>query len=73
MAWSYWHRKHFVMEEGGTESLVGEEWVGVEEEEVSLRWLGSGVAAELQGEEAVVERGKLGTGLPSQALGEAVH
>lgn len=46
--------------------------MGVEEGEVSLRWLGSGVAGEQQGEEVVVERSSRGTGLPFQALEEAM-
>lgn len=61
------------MEKGGTGSWVGEELVGVEEEGVSLRWLGSGVAGEQQGEEVVIETGIQGTDLPFQALEEAVH
>lgn len=46
MAWNYWHCKNFVREVGGTGSWVKEEWVGVEEEGVSPRWLDSGVAGE---------------------------
>lgn len=68
MAWSCWHYKHFVKEEEDT-GCWGEEGEG---EEVSLRWLGSGVAEEWQEEGVVVERGSLGTGLPSQELGEAI-
>lgn len=73
MAWGYWHRKHFVLEEGDTGSWVGEEWVGVGEEGVSQRWLGSGVAGGQRGEEAVVETGSCWTGLPFLALEEAVR
>lgn len=73
MAWNCWYCKHFVMEEGGTGSWVGEEWVGVEEEGVFLRWLGSGGAGKKQGEEVVVGKDSWGIGLPFQALGEAVH
>lgn len=46
IALSYLHCKKFVMERRGTGSWVGEELMGVGEEGVSLRRLGSGVAGE---------------------------
>lgn len=47
--------------------------MGVEEEGGCLRWLGSGVAGVWQGEEVVAEMGSWGTGLPFQALEEALN
>lgn len=73
MAWSYWHCKCFETELGDTGRWVGEEWVVVVGEGVSLRWLDSGGVGEWQGEGAVVEVDRRGTGLPFQALEGAME